>query len=224
MITIAQIAHHEAGHAVSAVVLGVRFEYATIQENREKNTLGHTLFAPPEIIMGGGDQWSDILDELTEDRDHRSRIICALTGRRAEEKFVGTKIDSGFASDYRIVLRFFRRMGARNQDGRLYREWDGEAVRLVEGHWPEVTAVAKGLIEKARLSANEIKGIVGKVQESAARVTDLVVVGRGAGLQSTVFPLRGLAKSELTPRNRRAGESRHIPLIFSARMALVTRS
>jgi ATP-dependent Zn protease len=171
MITIDAVAHHEAGHAVAAAVLGVPFDYATIQGNREKNTLGHTMFAPPPITMRGGDQWSEILDELTEDRDSRSRIICALVGRRAEEKFLGAKVESGFAGDYRIVLRLFRCMGVRNQDGRLYRELDGEATRLVATHWPEVTAVAKGLMDKERLSANEVKGIVGKIQESGSRVT-----------------------------------------------------
>ncbi len=89
MITTDVVAHHEAGHAVVAVILDLPLGYASVKPDPDKYMLGVTMSGHRFSMCAADDgSWEDLLDELAWDRFEQRQIVCALAGRLAEQ-YVG---------------------------------------------------------------------------------------------------------------------------------------
>lgn len=168
------IAWHEAGHAVSAVVLGMGLESVDILRRRLPDgrlSLGFTKTRPLGFleIIGKGEDVA---------RPHLGQRI---TGTLAEAVLNPLAVDSvGSAPDFDSARRIAevaicraKDLGGgnmtiepdeirRNADrlGRLYGSAYEDANRLVRGHLGAVFRVAKLLRERKRLSGAEVTAVV----------------------------------------------------------------
>ncbi|MCH8852570.1 MAG: M50 family metallopeptidase [Planctomycetes bacterium] len=134
-------AHHEAGHAVVALTLGLEVQRIAIAPCCNKKYAG-------ECTSVG-----------TDDFPH---IACCLAGLVAQRRFDVTASD-GTAGDKAIIRQILR-----NRYGRCVAELDEPIVRaaqrkaeeIVEKRWPEIAALASELIKRFEIKGKEVRQIV----------------------------------------------------------------
>jgi hypothetical protein len=160
------VAHHEAGHAVAGVVLGVEFTEVRIVPGKD-GKIGVPLktnpWLGPRPSSNPGefpdDEWaalsqSDIEWEQWKRRDHEKYSIFCFAGKAAQLEYTGVVNDEDAKADYSFVEywlpNYQKRKAALEQ----------EARKLVRNHWLAVQAVAAELIKRPALVPAEVDEIV----------------------------------------------------------------
>jgi ATP-dependent Zn protease len=154
-------AYHEAGHAVAAVVLGLKIgkRGVSIIPDKENDTLGTThvlrqLRENPECARSAGMQW----------RLERQAITC-FAGDAAERKFNGGRRFGG-RQDYQRTAGLLAHVATswEQHDARIEVARLG-ARDLVEANWSSIQAVAEELLRRKTLNAADLKAIVLRCDE-----------------------------------------------------------
>ncbi|XP_059476379.1 AFG3-like protein 2 isoform X2 [Neocloeon triangulifer] len=171
------VAHHEAGHVVTAWFLKHSDPLLKVTITPRGNALGFTQFSPKDLKLQTKEQIFD-------------RMCVLLGGRVAEELFFG-KISTGAADDLRVAtniayemvmsLGMSDKIGAMSfQEREKYplseefsKKIDSEVHQLLSKaletttellylHKSDISLIAEKLIEKNTLQAEEIETLIGK--------------------------------------------------------------
>lgn len=157
--TLLTVAHHEAGHAVAAIYLGIPFQYATVLA--EEDSLGHVLFkrAPKWAC----NEYSPRRLRQREYWEHK--VIVGFAGRIAEEHFLGRGTRYGHHSDYQNIVDCGLPFWGANPEVHIhwFRWLHAQSKELVIRRWRDISAVANALIESETLSYQEIRNLVNKL-------------------------------------------------------------
>jgi ATP-dependent Zn protease len=167
------IAYHEAGHAVVAWALGIRFKHVSIIPS-EKDV--------GRIVMHYSRRWLSGSILPGDRKFSENHIAILFAGREAEEKFTGKDASDGFGGDWMAInwnvdmlidLRDhdlgvqMRPPRKKNVDFLLPKEYfpllteqSTKAERLVEKYWPEIVAVADALVDKECLDYRTVLNIL----------------------------------------------------------------
>lgn len=153
-------AHHEAGHAVAAIVLGVPVRHATIipdEPDAQGRTLGHVRFR-----SGDAD-----LPSL----GHRLLIV-TLAGPAAQRRFAPrSPIRANAVCDFHHARLDSETCSSSPAAARSLHRWaQHEARALVAREWLVVEHVAAALIERRTLSGDEIRDIGARVMAARESV------------------------------------------------------
>ncbi len=147
-------AHHEAGHAVVALMLGIRFRHVTIESNA--TSLGH-------VRMRAWDKRSrpDVsMPPATRVRLERD-ILISLAGPEAERRFTGRRNHVGAGSDYEQAADKASYIAPSERSCIAYLKWlQVCADELVELHWDAISALALELLDRRRLLYLEVCAVV----------------------------------------------------------------
>lgn len=146
------VAYHEAGHAVVAVVLGVRFQEVTVRP--DTGTDGHIRYRRP--VPG-----SAVLEGWTDERLHRlvrREGLVLFAGDHAVKLGTGRRELQGAAGDREQMAEL---IGLLHSDGpigaALWRYLNRWSLELVQGHWRAVERVAGALLVRQRLTESEVR-------------------------------------------------------------------
>lgn len=155
----ASTAHHEAGHAVVAVVLGITIKQVSIAPNEE--SLGNCIH--PDVCQFG------YRGAYSRRRIARDCIIVSYAGVEAEKIFDSKAEEWCSLEDEGNAFNLSREFsvlprGCRCVGDEAHLEFlaklQSEARRLVRKHWPAVEALADALIQKQRVSGEEASRII----------------------------------------------------------------
>lgn len=155
-----RIAYHEAGHAVSALVLGLRVEHVRLGPLRHGGQGAVVQLRAPRWFVVDFERWRRVR-RLTPTRRRyiRAHIVNSLAGRAAECRHLiayGREPSRSFVGsyDWDAVLRASFMAGkGRWRPSSLRRE----AERLIRENWDRVAAVAEALLERRMLSGAELR-------------------------------------------------------------------
>ena len=159
------IAHHEAGHGVAGLVLGVPFTEVRIvsgEDGRVGVPLKTNPWIGPRPASNPGEftdeEWaalsrSDEEWEAWKKRDNDSYAIFCLAGKAAQVEYAGEASEEDAKADYSFIAHRLsdcqRRIGELEQAART----------LVREYWPAVQAIAAELLDRSVLSAAEAEKI-----------------------------------------------------------------
>ncbi len=160
----AATAYHEAGHAVAARLLSVRFKEVTILPT--KTSLGHVLpAAPPKWFEPDVARANSRIRSQIE---NRTRVL--LAGPAAEARFKGRHDWRSASDDIRQAVSLLDYVSRSNGEVEAYFALMRiQAGGLIEKHWDEVQGVAEALLERTRLTAKDVAKIITALDE--AKVT-----------------------------------------------------
>ena len=148
------MAYHEAGHAVIGRVLGMTCGGATIVPNYEALEAGHAITCVERSISDwdarGRFRWVSM---------YRARIMTLMAGRESEIEVFGKDPDAEFGDAYDLRDIDLTIEGA-DVDERTLAKLRSKTRGLVRRHRAAITAVAKALIRKRTLSAQQIDKLV----------------------------------------------------------------
>jgi hypothetical protein len=148
-------AHHEAGHAVAAWHYGMRFKYVTIEADRENQSLGHLMHQMPKWFHPDYDSSDRVV--LRAQR----HIIVSFAGQLAEQKFRGRKPRYGMQSDDRKAVDLAFYLCGSEDTVNAYLRFCWLASRdVVNVRWPEIKAVAQGLLSRQTLQYDDVLEII----------------------------------------------------------------
>jgi ATP-dependent Zn protease len=161
-----ETAHHEAGHAVAAVILRKQFRYVTIGFavlSDGRRTFGHMAWVPK----------GSFCPEL--DSEKRTRFICErsaiihFAGPIAGARFLGRKRwGEGCTHDLDWAAKMINHISRTRNESRANRKRLREqAEMLVSDHSIAIQAVACELLAKRRLSYQEVRRIMRKGKETS---------------------------------------------------------
>jgi hypothetical protein len=160
------IAHHEAGHAVAGIVLGIGLVYIRIVKGDDglvgvKPKTNPFPEARPTFNPRGeftARQWTELQDDDKwrewQRKDNEKYTLYYLAGKAAHIRFAGTAQDSDAKADYSFVQHRMPLCHARLS------EMEKAAQEFVEIHWAAIEAVASKLLEKSELTPHEVEVIV----------------------------------------------------------------
>ncbi len=147
-------AYHEAGHAVAALALRVRFKHVTIIPNEEEGEAGHLELgrAHMNAMVTGADK---VL---------RKHLIITLAGEACQAVREGGRLElpqGSYRSDRgtvgNLLLAYSPFDEVRQQV--WFEEGEREALDLIRNRWSAVEAVASALLEHSRLSYAQVREI-----------------------------------------------------------------
>jgi hypothetical protein len=167
-------AYHEAGHAVIALMLGIKLDYVTIvpSDSPSANSYGLCSTKMPKWFKDG--ERSDRAQVLAE-----RRITFIYSGLHAEARYRGKRegrgcreiLEQGLGTtgddqdaDTLVDLTLSVRgvagvlMSRRVTDAYLKYCWQASR-EMVDFHWLSIQAVAAALIEKGALDDKEVRGV-----------------------------------------------------------------
>jgi hypothetical protein len=147
-------AHHEAGHAVACVVLGIEIVDCWI--DCDGGRVNHRY--PVHIIVGGHDVTEDNYDANVENA-YRQSIVIALAGEAAQLLYDPQSIgayERGLAMDRAEIQRLLGCIKPPADRDAILAECKVRANNLVKAHWPQVVKLATVLIERRSISGQEI--------------------------------------------------------------------
>jgi len=141
---LAATAHHEAGHAVAAVVRKVPIQHVTIEADGD--AAGHVAYLRP----------TDGVEET------HARGMIALAGEAAQRRFNPRSVRRHHGgSDREAVLAYaWENSGSQRQAQALVNLWQVQAEDLVELRWPVIARVAAALLERRTLSYDDVQGLL----------------------------------------------------------------
>jgi len=143
--TLAATAYHEAGHAVAAIVRGVRVKHATIAPG--ENSAGHIrlLGRVPKQIGA-----------------MHNRGMIALAGEAAQRRFSPRSVRQHHGGSDRDAVRRFAldASGSAEVAQCLVDLWQAQANDLVQARWAVIQRVAAALLEKQMVGGAELQRLV----------------------------------------------------------------
>ena len=150
------VAIHEAGHAVIAAAIGLRFTRASIV--RDGSELGHVELHYPRP------------GEMRSLRYIHNRVMFGFAGGIADTMYrdgiAGPGDGDGIINDLCDVVMLAKRLpGCRHDTDARARQLSSLHDRtetLVRIHWSLITRVADLLLERHTLSEAEVRGVVGR--------------------------------------------------------------
>jgi hypothetical protein len=160
------MAHHEAGHAVAALLLGVPFIEVRIVPG-ENGKIGVDFKVMPwtsprpEAKLAGftDEEWNEVSRddskwEAWHKKDNDDYAIFMLAGKAAQVEYAGMARDEDARFDYSFIEHRLPRSYER------LNELESQADRFVKGHWNAVRAVANELLKQSKLTEAEVRTIV----------------------------------------------------------------
>jgi hypothetical protein len=151
---LARVAHHEAGHAVVAFVLGQHIGRVTITPDEDKGSAG----AVKRRVLKIDREQEQRSPTLREERQLRDEVVARFAGAQAEAHFRGIPLqevlDEGTADDdYEPVYTFAQALeGSPGPRTALLDYLQARAADLVELHWFLIEALAAELLARKALS------------------------------------------------------------------------
>lgn len=168
------VAHHEAGHAVAGVVLGVGFAEVRVVPGKD-GKIGVPLrtnpWLGPRPASNPGEftdeEWAALSQsegewERWKKRDHEKYAIFCFAGKAAQLEYAGVANDEDAKADYSFVEYWLPNYEQRKA------ALEKAARELVRNHWPAVQAVAAALLERAALTPAEVEEIFRRAMPSVA--------------------------------------------------------
>jgi len=153
-----QIAYHEAGHAVIGWRLRTRVRRASIRPEND-GSAGHVLMVK---FRKGWDP--DLLDEYVVRRRLEPQIISLFAGVIAERRFTGRRHNwTGAGYDLHEAAGLVLHCVGGNPGPVFtkYSAWLWETAKeRVEGHWPQIEAVAAALLESETMTGQQIRDVI----------------------------------------------------------------
>lgn len=154
------LAHHEAGHAVAACLLGLPFRYVTIDPATGppggRQFSGYVFIATREVpVESAPVRWQRVLSE----------IVFHYSGAASEHVCGGVPMDAitGVGADYRKAYTLFtEHFGfafAPEETWAVLRLLKQKAVELVRTHRREVERVARALMVVKILTGDEVRAV-----------------------------------------------------------------
>jgi hypothetical protein len=161
-------AYHEAGHAVVAAHLGLRFDCVDVRRRTKRWRFGWT-----ETLQHGALWYSD--DAAADHRTWRDHVQCSLVGRLAEERYywsyrtideIWTHMEEremdvtigGAKVDWAEVEQLFQEFN--RDDAFTIEQAEIETELLVRKLWTQIDAVAMALKLRGQLSEAELKAFL----------------------------------------------------------------
>jgi hypothetical protein len=150
MVTPAEVAYHEAGHATAAVVLGLGVESATIV--RDGDRLGHVIVPVDEH---GGVEY------------YIKQATMTWCGVLAGERHVGVVVEDLGGDDHQQIEAYGDLAGLGFGEAPTFAAWTRQrAMNLLAAHWAAVAAVALALLEHDTLTGSEVRRLVADAEVS----------------------------------------------------------
>jgi len=156
---LADLAHHEAAHAVVAVALDVPLDKVTIALSED--VAGSTSYPPPMFV--------DDPDSTPGSRDNLARgmVTVCYAGRPADRRR-GCEEEYKYERDYAIawgLLLDYVRVGGAGYVGDVVYESLSHVLRrkaesYVTAEWPKVEALARALLERKTMTWQEVRAVV----------------------------------------------------------------
>ena len=171
------VAYHEAGHAVQVWL--------------QKQPITRVSIASTTSGVGGFVMQSESESLFTTDAELRSQVLICYAGRAAEAiKF--NEVTTGASNDItqatKILLNYIQKYGFDKEYGiidigvlsesqlvsadsitdritKMSTQFYKECEKLLKQHFDKVEAVAQALLEQEILDANDVKAILGEIQE-----------------------------------------------------------
>ena len=136
-------AYHEAGHAVAAALRRVPFKYVTVEQDEERGSTGHTMFTgrSPKSL-----------------EDHFARGVVTLAGEAAQRRFNPRTVRRHHGGgDRKTVVDLALQVCHSGEEATLLAKlWDIQAQSLVKACSASVDEVAQALLERSRLTQEEV--------------------------------------------------------------------
>lgn len=145
-------AYHEAGHAVVASYLKVSYKSVEIDRSGE---IACVLLSSVQDIL-------DSCDNDTARQVLQPCIMSYFAGQLAEDVYLERPVDMfmGSKCDNDNIVNYAHRLCGLNAPSHL--NWLCERTRnFVKALWPKIEAVAQMLLEKGRLTRNEVRDLMG---------------------------------------------------------------
>ncbi len=138
-------AYHEAGHAVAAIVRGVRVKHATIAPSG--NSAGH-VHLPGHMPKQIGAM--------------HDRGMIALAGEAAQRRFSPRSVRQHHGGSDREMVREFalRASGSAKVAQCLVDLWQAQADDLMQARWAAVQRIAAALLERQTVDGVELRRLV----------------------------------------------------------------
>ena len=170
-------AYHEAGHAVAAIEVGVEIgqEGVSIVPGEGFSGLTHLLLK----ISSRPD-----FKPTDEDRLAAEKLaIASLAGHAAQRKYRPSSVRSDHGqSDRKNVVDLMSHFASRDRGRDVYLKWlriRAEELVANDVTWTKIEAVAKALMERDKLSAEETKEVASRAW------AEMRETGAGSGPNST---------------------------------------
>jgi hypothetical protein len=187
----AEVSHHEAGHSVAALVLGLDVEVATIVPDGSR--LGHVIVA---------------VEEQGDLAYYVARSVMLWAGLLAGQRHIGAGIDEIGGDDLEQVAFYADcvAIGSGETDG--FMVWTrARAMSVLNEHWSAVSAVALALLEHDTLTGDEVRAIVDDVDGAAEVVPIRSATSIGVAAAVRLAP-GGSSSSAATGRGPAGGRAR----------------
>ena len=168
------VAHHEAGHAVAGIVLGVEFTAVRIVPDKD-GKIGVPLKTMPGLgprpSLNPGEfndeEWAELSQsdekwESWKNGDHEKYAIFCFAGKAAQLECAGVASDEDAKADYSFVEYWLPNYEQRKA------ALEKAARELVRKYWRAVQAIAAELLKRTELNPSEIEEIFRRALPNAA--------------------------------------------------------
>jgi hypothetical protein len=148
------IAYHEAGHAVAAILLGIRLGEVSIAPDE---TARHRASTTVRLAQGS----QQLIERGLFSPREADRLACfCFAGDAAQCRFAPRSVRMHYkAFDVRAILDILEQFPAPERGEHMMRARK-RAEEMVESHWPQVEEVANMLLRQRKLGEADIRRIV----------------------------------------------------------------
>jgi hypothetical protein len=174
-------AYHEAGHAVIARVLTLPAGPATIKPNYREGHWGYSITADPHACLYEWEKRGKVRDEAAV---WHARIISFMAGAEAETELLGRRSSPSDREDQAQIELMAAELPAQDLWERREPRLRAMTRMLVRRHKARITRVARALLSKTTLTAEQIDKLVGKsVDDVKVNASFLLAMHRLGDLQ-----------------------------------------